>query len=664
MSNDLFSTARIGRYTLRNRFVMAPMTRSRADDDGGVPSGLVAVYYGRRADAGLIITEGTYPSPMGKGYVRTPGIYSAAQIDAWRAVTAAVHARGGRIFLQLMHTGRISHPDLLPGGATPVAPSAIRPAGQVWTASGQQDFVTPRALSTEEVAGVVDEYRSATRHALNAGFDGVELHAASGYLPEQFLSSGTNQRTDGYGGSLANRSRFILEVLAAMTAEAGSDRVGIKISPEMGFNDIVDAAPQETYRYLVEQLAPLKLAYLHVAWSKSGFDYHGVLQPLFGGAYLRGGALTKETAQAAIAEAKADAVVFGRLYLANPDLPQRFLADAPLNAPDRNTFYSPGPEGYIDYPALDASNTTNRALRIHAYGGTDAVQIDRITEPVAAAGEVMICVRAAGVNGLDWKVRDGLLHGAFPLTFPVTLGSELAGEVIALGAGVTGFAIGDRVMGTMGGIGAYADRVAIAAANLTLTPTNLDDVYAAAIPVAALTAWQALFDVGGLTAGQTLLIHGAAGGVGGFAVQFARRAGARVVVTARGAHTDYLRSLGAHHVIDYRTTAFHQHVADVDLVLDLVGGTALADSWQVLRAGGRIVSTAAPEILAQIPIGKNGVWFQMHPDQAQLADIVAMVARGDVKVDIAKVAEVADAANAIEQNKIGYGRGKGVIRFA
>ncbi|MEQ5840692.1 NADP-dependent oxidoreductase [Paraburkholderia acidicola] len=287
-----------------------------------------------------------------------------------------------------------------------------------------------------------------------------------------------------------------------------------------------------------------------------------------------------------------------------------------------------------------------------------------MAEPVAGAGEVVVRVRAAGINGFDWKVRDGLLHGAFPLTFPVTLGSELAGEVIALGVGVTDFAIGDRVMGPMSGLGAYADRVAVAAANLTPTPANLDDVHAAAIPVTALTAWQALFDAGGLTAGQTVLIHGAAGGVGGFAVQFAQRAGAHVVVTARSTHADYLRSLGAHDVIDYRTTAFHEQVAEVDLVLDLVGGAALADSWQVLRAGGRIVSTAAPEILTQIPIGKNGAWFQMRPDQAQLADIVAMVARGDVKVDIAKVAEVADAANAIEQNKIGYGRGKGVIRFA
>jgi len=328
--NTIFSTTRIGPYTLRNRLVMAPMTRSRADDVTGVPSDLAVTYYGQRADAGLIITEGAYPSATGKGYVRTPGIYSEAQIQAWKTVTDAVHAKGGRIFLQLMHAGRISHPSLQPAGVTPVAPSAVQPAGKVFTATGPQDFVTPRALTTDEVSGVVDEYRRATRHALEAGFDGVELHAASGYLPEQFLSSGTNQRTDRYGGSLANRARFILDVLTAMAAEAGGDHVGIKIAPEMGFNDISDAAPQETYRYLVEQLAPLHLT------------------------YQQGGGLTQETAQSLIANDQADAVVFGSLYLANPDLVQRFHSEAPLNAPDRDTFYSAGPHGYIDYATLEA----------------------------------------------------------------------------------------------------------------------------------------------------------------------------------------------------------------------------------------------------------------------------------------------------------------------
>lgn len=350
----LFSSTRLGPYTLRNRAVMAPMTRSRADDATGVPSALAATYYRQRANAGLIITEGTYPSPSGKGYVRTPGIHSAEQIKAWASITDAVHAEGGRIFLQLMHTGRISHPSMQPDGATPIAPSAVQPAGKTFTATGPQDFVMPRALTTDEVVGVVEDYRRATRNALEAGFDGVELHAASGYLPEQFLSSSTNQRTDRYGGSLEHRARFILEVLAAMSAEAGSDRVGIKISPEMGFNDISDATPQATYRYLVEQLAPLKLAYLHVARTKSAFDYRALLRPLFKGTYLQGGGLDQASASTLIAQGDADAAVFGSLYLANPDLLQRFRTEAPLNTADRDTFYAPGAHGYIDYPQMEA----------------------------------------------------------------------------------------------------------------------------------------------------------------------------------------------------------------------------------------------------------------------------------------------------------------------
>jgi len=350
--NPLFTTTPLGRYTLRNRLVMAPMTRSRADDATGAVGNDTVTYYAQRADAGLIISEGSFPSAMGKGYVRTPGINSEAQIAAWRLVTDAVHQRGGRIFLQLMHAGRISHSSVLPDGAAPVAPSAIRHDGQVFTATGLQDLSMPRALDTSEIAGVIAEYRLATRNALAAGFDGVELHAASGYLPEQFLSSGTNQRVDQYGGSLANRTRFILEVLAAMVAEAGGDRVGIKLAPEMGFNGVVDAAPQETFRHLVEQLAPLNLAYLHVAVMKPGFDYHAMLRPLFKGAYLRGGGLDKAGAETLVANGSIDAAVFGALFLANPDLPQRFASNAPLNAPHRETFFSPGPQGYTDYPTL------------------------------------------------------------------------------------------------------------------------------------------------------------------------------------------------------------------------------------------------------------------------------------------------------------------------
>lgn len=349
--SPLFTPVRIGRHTLPNRLVMAPMTRSRADD-AGVPSELVSLYYAQRAGAGLIITEGVFPSAMGKGYVRTPGIETEAQIAAWKQVTEAVHAQGGRIFMQVMHCGRVSHPSLLPNDAQPVAPSALKPAGQTWTGSGLQEFVTPRELSLGEITGVIDDYRMATRRALAAGFDGVELHGASGYLPEQFLSSGSNQRQDRYGGSVANRARFVLEVLAAMVAEAGGDRVGIKISPEMNFNDIVDVNPQETYTYLVEQIAAHDLAYLHVALFGAKLDYHALLRPRFNGAYLIGGGLDRNGAEAALAAGRADATVFGGAFLANPDLPERFRQGAALNAADKNTFYSPGMQGYTDYPFL------------------------------------------------------------------------------------------------------------------------------------------------------------------------------------------------------------------------------------------------------------------------------------------------------------------------
>ena len=349
--NPLFSTVQIGETTLGNRLVMAPMTRSRADE-AGIPGELVATYYAQRAGAGLIISEGVFPSASGKGYVRTPGIHSDEQVAAWKKVTAAVHAAGGRIFMQIMHSGRISHPSMQPDAALPVAPSALKPAGQSWTASGLQDYVSPRALSTAEVAEVIQDYRLATRRALEAGFDGVELHAASGYLPEQFLSSGSNHRSDAYGGSVEKRARFVLETLAAMVAEAGGERVGLKISPEMNFNDISDATPQTTYTYLVEQLRELKLAYLHVALFGAKTDYHALLRPRFNGAYLIGGGQSQESAQALLAEGKADAVVFGSAFLANPDLPQRFLQGAPLNSPDHSTFYAAGAQGYTDYPSL------------------------------------------------------------------------------------------------------------------------------------------------------------------------------------------------------------------------------------------------------------------------------------------------------------------------
>jgi N-ethylmaleimide reductase len=342
---------RLGAVELANRLIMAPMTRSRADANDA-PGEMTITYYEQRASAGLIISEGVFPEAGGKGYVRTPGVETEAQIKGWKAVASAVHEAGGRMFMQIMHTGRISHPSLLPAGRLPVAPSAIRPKGQAWTDHGQQDFVTPHELTTAEIRQIVENYRRATRNALDAGFDGVELHGASGYLPEQFLSSGSNRRTDEYGGSVANRARFTIEVLAAMIAEAGPGRVGLKISPEMNYNDVSDDTPRETYAHLVNALPGANMAYLHVALFGTDQDYHALLRPLFKGPYLIGGGLTEASAEALLNEGKADAVVFGSAFLANPDLPERLLRNAPLNEADRATFFTPGAKGYIDYPTL------------------------------------------------------------------------------------------------------------------------------------------------------------------------------------------------------------------------------------------------------------------------------------------------------------------------
>lgn len=330
---------------------MAPMTRARADAQG-VPSPLSSEYYGARADAGLIITEGTGPSAAGMGYARTPGIYTADQIDAWRKVTDGVHARGGRIFLQLMHVGRIAHCANRSIPHPPVAPSAIRAEGQMWTdALGMQPNDLPRELELDEIPSVVDEFGQATRNALTANFDGVELHAASGYLPNQFLCPGSNQRSDAYGGSIENRIRFVVETLEAMLDAAGSPgKVGVKVSPGMRFNDILHDDPIPTYVALVNAIGPLGLAYLHVM--RAGIGAEVALREAYPGTLLIGGGFSKEEANQAIADGRADAIVFGSAYVANPDLVKRFQQDAPLNQPDSSTFYTPGPKGYTDYPVL------------------------------------------------------------------------------------------------------------------------------------------------------------------------------------------------------------------------------------------------------------------------------------------------------------------------
>lgn len=349
---DLFTPGTIGALAVPNRIIMSPMTRSRMGPNG-VPSEMAIEYYSQRASAGLIVTEGTAPSAGGIGYARTPAIESGAQVVAWKRITDAVGAKGGRMFMQLMHVGRIGSPLNRYTEQPLVAPSAVKAAGQIWTdAAGLQDFPLPKALSTSEIAAVIDEYAQATRNALAAGFKGVELHAASGYLPMQFLSSNTNLRTDGYGGSVTKRIRFVLEALDAMIAAAGSaSKIGIKIAPAMPFNDIHDADPKETYTTLVKAISGKGLAYLHVLQTALPGTFE-LLRPLYPQTFLVCGGFTKESGTAALKSGLADFIVYGKPFIANPDLPVRFVKDASLAVADPSIFYSPGPKGYIDWPTL------------------------------------------------------------------------------------------------------------------------------------------------------------------------------------------------------------------------------------------------------------------------------------------------------------------------
>jgi N-ethylmaleimide reductase len=374
---NLFTPIRLGPYELRNRVVMAPMTRSRAGE-GSVPTPLMAEYYAQRAGAGLIITEGSQVSPQGVGYPDTPGIHTDAQVDGWRRITDAVHARGGRIFLQLWHVGRISHPSLQPGGALPVAPSAIGAPGQLFTGQGMKPFVTPRALETDEIEGIVQQFAEGARRAYKAGFDGVELHGANGYLIDQFLRDGTNHRTDRYGGSVENRVRFLEEVTAAVVDVWGGARVGVRLSPLGTVNGMSDTDPVATFGYAAHALSRFGLAYLHVSEpigttededvdpGASGSTYSSegalvgrispVLKAIFRGAFIANGGYGGETANAAIAGRRADLVAFGTSFLANPDLPERLRTGAPLNTPDRATFYGGDEHGYTDYPVLEPAH--------------------------------------------------------------------------------------------------------------------------------------------------------------------------------------------------------------------------------------------------------------------------------------------------------------------
>ena len=356
---DLFQPVRLGRYQLANRIVMAPLTRSRAGEDG-IPRPLMAEYYAQRASAGLIVSEGVNISPQGRGFAFTPGLYNDAQVRGWQPVTEAVHARGGRIFAQLWHVGRLSHPSLQPGGALPVAPSAVCSETKSFTATGYQPCVTPRALAIAEIPAIIEDYRRAAQNALAAGFDGVEIHAANGYLIEQFLRDSINKRTDAYGGSRENRARFLLEVTEAVVGVGGGNGVGIRLSPIAPVNGApLDSDPAATYGHVVERLNAFNLAYMHVVEGATqgprevpgGFDLQ-ILRRSFKSLYIANNGYDRALALETRRYNLADLISFGRLFIANPDLVERLRVGGPFNVPDRATFFGGGAAGYTDYPEL------------------------------------------------------------------------------------------------------------------------------------------------------------------------------------------------------------------------------------------------------------------------------------------------------------------------
>ena len=354
MSTELlFTPITLGNVELQNRIVMAPMTRNRAAK-GAVPQEMNVEYYRQRATAGLIITEAAQVSPEGVGYPGTPGIYNDEQVAGWHKITDAVHEEGSRMFLQLWYCGRISHPDLLPDKQTPVAPSAIKPEGETMTYEGMKAFVEPRALQKDDITKIVSQYRNAAQKAKDAGFDGVEIHAANGYLIDQFLRDGSNQRSDEYGGSEENRMRFLNEVIDAVLTVWDSKNVGIRLTPENSFNSMSDSDPQAHFDYFIRQLNSRDLAYIHLLegdmmGAGSTFDYRA-LRDAYSGLYMANNGYDKDRAVASLSNGDSDLVAFGVPFLANPDLVKRFRHDLPLNAPDQATFYGGDETGYTDYP--------------------------------------------------------------------------------------------------------------------------------------------------------------------------------------------------------------------------------------------------------------------------------------------------------------------------
>ncbi|WP_269538630.1 alkene reductase [Cerasicoccus fimbriatus] len=344
----LQSPLKVGAWELPNRIIMAPLTRTRASE-GRVPNAMMAEYYAQRASAGLIISEATSVDPMGVGYPNTPGIWSEEQVEGWKLITDAVHAKGGRILLQLWHVGRISDPVYL-NGALPIAPSAIKPAGHVSLVRPMKDFETPRALELEEIPAIVEAFRKGAENAKRAGFDGVELHGANGYLLDQFLQDSANHRTDAYGGSIENRARLMLEAVDAAISVWGPDRVGLHLAPKGDIHDMGDSDLAATFGYVAEQMKQRGIAFLFTRESQDEPRIFPELKKKFGGVLIANQQLDKDTAESLINRGDADAVSWGQQFIANPDLVERLAENLPLNEPDPSTFYSDGPKGYIDYP--------------------------------------------------------------------------------------------------------------------------------------------------------------------------------------------------------------------------------------------------------------------------------------------------------------------------
>ena len=348
----LFEPLKIGDLEVPNRIVLAPLTRNRSTGPGRVPNAMMRDYYVQRASAGLIISEATSVAPAGVGYPHTPGVWSDEQVDGWRKIVEGVHAAGGRMFLQLWHVGRISDP-IYHDGALPVAPSAIAPKGNVSLIRPQRPYVAPRALETEEIASVIEAYRRGAENARAAGFDGVEIHGANGYLLDQFLQDSANKRDDLYGGGIENRARLLLEVTDAVVSVWGAGRVGLHLAPRADAHDMGDSNLPATFGYVARELGKRKIAFLCARESTKAPRLGPELKAAFGGVYVANEGFTREAAEAVIAAGEADAVAFGKLFLANPDLPRRFALRSPLNAWNADTFYSDGPAGYTDYPPLE-----------------------------------------------------------------------------------------------------------------------------------------------------------------------------------------------------------------------------------------------------------------------------------------------------------------------